>query len=148
MRFSKSIILFSCLIALLAIGLQYLEYQYWIRSLSVEVYVGVIALVFMILGLWLGQKWKANPSKAANLPARTLLNADLAQKFGLSNREIEVLQLIAEGHSNQEIADQLYVSLSTVKTHVSNLFSKLDVQRRTQAMKKVQEMGLFKQTLS
>lgn len=148
MRFSKSIILFSCLIALLAIGLQYLEYQYWIRSLSVEVYVGVIALVFMILGLWLGQKWKANPSKAANLPASVVLNADLAQKFGLSNREIEVLQLIAEGHSNQEIADQLYVSLSTVKTHVSNLFSKLDVQRRTQAVKKVQDLGSSKQALS
>lgn len=137
MRFSKSILLFSCLIAGLAIGLQYLEYQYWIRSLSAEVYAGIIAFIFMILGLWLGRKWTTDEPSASPQTNTTVLHPDFAQKFSLSNREIEVLQLISEGYSNQEIADQLYVSLSTIKTHVSNLFSKLDVQRRTQAVKKM-----------
>ena len=142
MRSSKSIFLFSCLIALLALGLQFLEYQYWIRSLSGEFYIGIIAFVFMVLGLWLGRRWTAKSSKTENLSS-TELNGSLVQELGLSNREMEVLQLISEGYSNQEIADQLYVSLSTVKTHVSNLFSKLDVQRRTQAIKKVQDLGLL-----
>ncbi|MEM6378107.1 MAG: response regulator transcription factor [Bacteroidota bacterium] len=142
MRLSKSILLFSCLIALLALGLQFLEYQYWIRSLSSEFYIGIIAFVFMILGLWLGRKWTAKPEQATALSS-SKLNTNLIQEWGLSNREIEVLQLISEGYSNQEIADKLFVSLSTVKTHVSNLFSKLDVQRRTQAVKKVQDLGLL-----
>lgn len=146
MRFSKSIILFSCLIALLAIGLQYLQYQYWVRSFSAEVYIGIIAFIFMVLGLWLGRKLavKNKPTEKTSMP---ITSPDgLAQNFGLSSREIEVLQLISEGYSNQEIADRLYVSLSTVKTHVSNVFSKLDVQRRTQAVRKVQEIGLLEHT--
>ncbi|GAB5554221.1 MAG: response regulator transcription factor [Saprospiraceae bacterium] len=141
MRFSKSILLFSCLIAGLAIGLQYLEYQYWIRSFSAEVYAGIIAFIFLILGLWLGRKSTAGKVQPSKVLSPATLSSELIQKFGLSNREIEVLQLISAGYSNQEIADQLYVSLSTVKTHVSNLFSKLDVQRRTQAVKKMQELS-------
>lgn len=140
MRFSKSIILFSCLIALLAIVLQYLQYQYWIRSFSAEFYAGAVAFIFMVLGLWLGRNWTLKKTTVeTSLPLATI-PAELVQKFGLSKREIEVLQLISEGCSNQEIADRLYVSLSTVKTHVSNLFSKLDVQRRTQAVRKLQDM--------
>ncbi|MFK7900054.1 MAG: response regulator transcription factor [Cyclobacteriaceae bacterium] len=146
MHFSKPIILFSCLIALLAIGLQYLQYQYWIRSLSTEVYAGIIAFLFMVLGLWLGSKWGFKKRPIKTISTSTTVPIDLAHKFGLSKREIEVLQLISDGYSNQEIADRLYVSLSTVKTHVSNVFSKLDVQRRTQAVRKVQEMRLFENT--
>jgi DNA-binding NarL/FixJ family response regulator len=143
MRVTKSILLFSFLIATLAIALQYLEYQYWVRSLSTEVYVGVIASLFLVLGWWLGNKWTSRQTEMGDPANGFTLDADLAQKIGLSKRETEVLQLISEGHSNQEIADELYVSLSTIKTHVSNVFSKLDVQRRTQAMKKVQELGLL-----
>ena len=62
---------------------------------------------------------------------------------GLTPRELEVLQLIAQGLSNQEIADRLFLSLNTVKTHTSNVFSKLDVQRRTQAIQKAKELGLL-----
>lgn len=144
MHIPKSIVFFSCLIALLAVGLQYLEYQYWIRSLSAPTYAGIIALVFMVLGIWLGQKRTGEKISSKSNLDRPILNTELAHQVSLSKREIEVLQLISEGYSNQEIADQLYVSLSTVKTHVSNLFSKLNVQRRTQAIKKIHELGLSK----
>lgn len=78
----------------------------------------------------------------------TLLNKDFieANNFNLSPRELEVLELIAKGMSYQEIADQLSVSLSTIKTHASNIFSKMDVQRRTQAVMLAQKTGLIHPT--
>jgi predicted ATPase/DNA-binding CsgD family transcriptional regulator len=62
---------------------------------------------------------------------------------GLTRREREVLQWMAAGHSNQEIADGLSISLSTVKRHITNLHHKLGVQRRTQAISQARELGLL-----
>jgi ATP/maltotriose-dependent transcriptional regulator MalT len=71
------------------------------------------------------------------------LNEALLAQTGISKREYEVLELMAQGLSNQEIAEKLFVSLNTVKTHTSNLFVKLDAKRRTQAIQKAKELGLI-----
>ena len=138
MRQYRDLLLFGGSIALLALILEYLEYLYWVRSVSTEVYLGVIAFIFMILGIWLGLRW-TRPKKTSGEGVQ--VNPE--ETASLSPREIEVLKLIAEGYSNQEIADQLFVSLSTIKSHVSNLFAKLDVKRRTQAVQKAKELRIL-----
>ncbi len=85
------------------------------------------------------RRWNAKSAE----PAETAGAAGLAGLSGISQRELEVLFLIAEGRSNQEIADQLFLSLNTIKTHTSNLFSKLGVKRRTQAVQKAKELGIL-----
>lgn len=126
--------------------LKYLEYRYLVRDLSIELYMGVIAVMFTALGIWAGlqlmRKGKKESVAAVQVPTQPLDEEQL-QKLGISKREYEVLKLIAEGCSNQEIADRLFVSLSTVKTHSSNLFAKLDVQRRTQAVKKAKLLRIL-----
>ena len=138
MKQYRDLLLFGGSIALLALILEYLEYLYWVRSVSTEVYLGVIAFIFMILGIWLGLRW-TRPKKTSGEGVQ--VNPE--ETASLSPREIEVLKLIAEGYSNQEIADQLFVSLSTIKSHVSNLFAKLDVKRRTQAVQKAKELRIL-----
>ena len=135
----KSIIVFSLVIATVAISLKFLEYNLWVRSISTELYSGILAVLFMAVGLWLGKKWTDRQAAKKT----TLKATDTKDTVGLSNREMDVLALIVQGYSNQEIADHLFVSLSTIKTHVSNIFSKLDVKRRTQAVQRAKELGLF-----
>ena len=72
-----------------------------------------------------------------------MLNESLVAQLELSKRELEILGLLAQGHSNQEIAAKLFVSLSTVKTHIQNLFEKLDVKRRIQAVEKARRLNLI-----
>jgi LuxR family maltose regulon positive regulatory protein len=60
----------------------------------------------------------------------------------LSEREIEVLQHIAQGYSNAEIAQRLYITLGTVKRHINNIYGKLGVGSRTQAVAKARELGM------
>jgi ATP/maltotriose-dependent transcriptional regulator MalT len=71
------------------------------------------------------------------------LNQKELQNLGLSKREMEVLQLMAEGLSNHEIASRLFVSLNTIKTHSSKVFEKLEVNRRTQAVDKAKKLSLI-----
>ena len=72
-----------------------------------------------------------------------LIDKAKIKELGISNREYEVLELIGKGHSNQEIAQQLFISESTVKSHVSNLLSKLDAKRRTQALTNAKAQGIL-----
>jgi len=135
----KKVILFYSLgIALSAFVLQWLEYQYAIRYFSTEIYIAVIALSFTALGIWVGIRLTApRPQQPfeKNIKAMTYL--------GISDREYEVLELLAAGHSNKEIADSLFVSTNTVKTHLANLYSKLEVTRRTQAVHKAKTMQMI-----
>ncbi len=114
-----------------------------------EFYIGVVAVFFTGLGVWMGLKLtrpKPIVASATTTQIETKISrADeaTASKIGISKRELEVLQLISEGLSNQEIADRLFVSLNTVKTHSSNLFLKLDVKRRTQAVQKAKDLGVL-----
>ncbi len=136
-------------IAALAFGLQALNHRYMVRDIGMELYSGAVAAMFLVFGLWIGNKVlnkkevTQQSEKVAEEPAPVSINSQAAFENGLTTRELEVLQLIAQGHSNQEIADKLFVSLNTVKTHSSNLFAKLDVKRRTQAVQKAKELNLI-----
>lgn len=101
-----------------------------------EVYGVVIGIIFLALGIWVGSNILSPKQKARSLMAKP-------EEIDLSDREFEVLQLIAEGLSNQQIADQLFVSRNTIKTHISNIFAKLDVKRRTQAIQRAREVGMI-----
>lgn len=136
----KTILLYSLALAGLLVLLKLIEYQFLARNLSVEIYLGFIAAFFTGLGIWAGLRLTRRRVAAGG---EFKLNEDSLKKLGISSREYEVLSLMARGLSNQEIADALYVSLSTVKTHSSNLFQKLGATRRTQALQKARESGIL-----
>jgi two-component system, NarL family, response regulator LiaR len=136
----KTILLYGLSLAGLVALLKLIEYRLFIHELSWEVYVGVVALLFTLLGVWVGRRITGR--RIVRSPDFQLDESALS-RLGISRREHEVLQLISNGLSNQEIADKLFVSLNTVKTHSSNLFQKLEVNRRTQAVQKGKELRLI-----
>ncbi len=151
----KQVFLYAASLVAILLLLQVLQYKFVLVSHSFEIYVLSIALLFTGLGIWLALKL-VKPKKEIQtiIVEKNVFQKELTaeeqeaierekQKLGLSNREIEVLQLMAEGLSNQEIADRLFVSLPTVKTHSSKLFEKLDVKRRTQAVEKARQLKLI-----
>lgn len=115
---------------------------------SFEIYAGGIALIFTMLGIWLALKLSKLKIETKVIEREVIMNGfefnqSAFDALGLSKRELEVLQLMATGLSNQEVADQLFVSLNTIKTHISRLFEKLDVKRRTQAIEKAKKLALI-----
>ena len=133
----KTILLYGLLLGLLVFTLHFIEYFFWVRMHIFEIYAGLIACLFLALGLWFGRK-----SEHQNIYQAPQIEVDPAQ-LGISKREYEVLLLLGQGLSNQQIADKLFVSMNTVKTHTSRLFEKLEVKNRTQAILKAKELGLF-----
>ena len=147
----KDVILYSLSLAILLFILRWLEIRFIIIDHALEIYVGAIALIFTGLGIWLSFKL-INPKTETKIVEKTIylenepnlmLNQEEIEKTGLSKRELEVLQLMAEGLSNEEIAERLYVSLNTIKTHTSRVFEKLDVKRRTQAIEKAKRLRVI-----
>ncbi len=135
--------------ALFLFLLRWLELRFIIMDHALEIYIGAIAMIFTGLGIWLALKL-AKPKTiviekevAAPAAASFVMNEKELERLNLSRRELEVLQAMAGGLSNQEIAGQLFVSLNTVKTHSSNIFMKLDVKRRTQAVEKAKRLSII-----
>lgn len=145
----RTIIIYGLLLAGLTTLLKLVEYKYFIRDLSLEVYLGIIAIFFTILGVWAGTKIIAGKTIIKEIQVPVLqtgsfvLNDNQMKKLGISQREYDVLELMSQGFSNQEIGDKLFISLSTVKTHSANLYVKLDVKRRTQAVQRAKELQLI-----
>ena len=137
----KTILLYGIAMAVLTGILKYIEYRYFVHNLSLEFYLGMVALLFTGLGVWAGLRLTRRKVIIAS-PDFKLNDMEL-KRLGISKREYEVLELIAQGLSNEEIAARLFVSLSTVKSHLSNLFIKLDARRRTQAIHRAKELGLL-----
>ena len=137
----RTVILYGLVLASLVFLLKYFEYRLIVRDLSMEFYVGLVALVFTGLGIWAGLK--LTRQRIITVGPEFILNQSELVQLGISKREHEVLALMAQGLSNQEIADKLFVSLNTVKTHSSNLFLKLNASRRTQAIQKAKELRLI-----
>lgn len=137
----KTVFLYGLLLAVLLVVLRVTEYNFYIKRLSIEIYVGLVAIFFTALGVWVGLKLTRKKIILVNGPFE-FNQAEQAQR-GISKRELEVLELMAQGLANQEIADKLFVSLNTVKTHSSNLFGKLEVNRRTQAIQKAKKLSLI-----
>ena len=146
---NKQNILYGISLALLLLLLKWLEWHFVIVKNAFEVYAGAIAVIFTALGIWLAVKLvkpKVNTvvvEKQVIAEPVFILNEAELNKLRISNRELEVLQLMAGGLSNQEIAGRLFVSLNTIKTHTSNLFLKLEAERRTQAIEKAKRLSLI-----
>lgn len=138
----RIILLYGISLAALIALLKFLEYRYLLRDLSLEFYMGTLAVMFAGLGIWIGLRFTR--SKEVLIPVSNFqLDPVRLEKYGISKREYEVLELMARGLSNQEIADKLFVSLNTVKTHTANLFVKLDVKRRTQAVQRAKDLSMI-----
>ncbi|QCX01393.1 response regulator transcription factor [Aggregatimonas sangjinii] len=134
----RTVFIFSALIVALLCLFQLSQYAYVSGDISVEFGIAVIAVVFFLIGSYLS---KSSVSKRPPLDSKVEKNGGAAP--GLTEREYEVLQEIALGLSNKEIGAKMFLSESTIKTHVSNLFIKLDAKRRTQAIRKAKEMQII-----
>jgi DNA-binding CsgD family transcriptional regulator len=143
----RIIFLYGTSMAILLILLKWLELRFVIYDHALEMYAGAIALVFTALGIWLALKLSKPKIHTVIIEKRAedfILNEKELAFTGMSKRELEVLELMAGGLSNQEIAARLFVSLNTVKTHSSKIFEKMDVQRRTQAVEKAKRLNLIR----
>ena len=134
----KTILIYGAAMAVLIGLLKVVEYRFFVRDIPLEFYIGLVAVMFTALGIWAGLRLTRPKIIEPNLPFQ-IDEANL-RKVGISKREYEVLELIASGLSNQEIADSLFVSVSTVKTHAASIFAKLDARRRTQAIQRAKEL--------
>lgn len=156
----KATIIYSISLALLLFLLRWLELRFIIFEHSFEIYIGFIALIFTGLGIWLALKLSKPKTRTVTVekevmvekevyitknetPAEFIPDMALISRLELSKRELQILGLLAQGHSNQEIAATLFVSLSTVKTHNQNLFEKLEVKRRIQAVEKAKKLNII-----
>ena len=140
--FWTTVLPYGLAMAALVFVLKYVEYRFWIRDLRMEVYVGVVAVLFTALGIWVGSKLLEGKKDAA-IESPHEVDEEAVRRIGISGRELEVLGLMATGNSNQEIADTLFISLPTVKSHASSLFGKLEVKRRTEAVHKAKALGII-----
>jgi DNA-binding CsgD family transcriptional regulator len=149
----RTILIYGVVGGLLIAALKLMEYRFLVVEHSLEIYGGLVALVFTALGIWLGLKLTRPKERIVvrevaipvEVPAPTSFVVDQARldALGITPREHEILTLIAEGLSNREIAERLFVSENTVKTHSSRLFDKLQAKRRTQAVQRAKEAGLI-----
>ena len=145
----KHVLIYGLLGGLLIALLNFIEYRYLIVEHSMEIYGGLVALVFVSLGLWfgrtLGEKRETVIIRemAVAAPSTFALDARKLAELGLTKRELEILELMAAGLSNKEIAEKSFVSENTVKTHLSRVFDKLGARRRTQAVQIGKELRLI-----
>lgn len=135
---AKPVALYALALATGAFALEWLEYKYVTRAFATEIYVVLIALAFTGLGIWAG--YRLTPKTTARPFER---NEAARKALGLTDREFEVLERLAAGDANKEIARALDISPNTIKTHIANLFQKLEVERRTQAIQKARELRLI-----
>ena len=143
----KHVAIYGALGGLLIVAMRFVEYRFLVIEHSVEIYVAIVAAAFAGAGIWLGKallgrtvvKEVAVPVASAPFVPDTGRIAAL----GITPRELEVLQLIAEGLSNKEMAERLFVSENTVKTHASRVFDKLGASRRTQAVQRAKREGIL-----
>lgn len=134
----KQIALYGLALAAGAFVLQWLEYKYVAHAFAPELYVALVALGFTGLGIWAGTR--LTPKTVSGPFER---NEAAIKSLGLTERELTMLERLAAGDANKEIARALEISPNTVKTHIANLFQKLEVQRRTQAIQKARELRLI-----
>jgi DNA-binding NarL/FixJ family response regulator len=135
----RTILIYGAALALGAVGLQWLQYRMLVHSHPLEIYLALFALTCMALGAWVAVRLLRRPP-----PKPFEINTQALTSLGVSDRELEVLSLLAAGRSNKEIAQRLEVSPNTVKTHIANLFEKLGVNRRTEAILKARELGVIR----
>jgi DNA-binding CsgD family transcriptional regulator len=151
----KTVLVYGLVGGVLIAGLKLAEYRFLIVEHSFEIYGGIVAALFAALGIWLGLKLTKTRETVVvkEVPVRVEVPVRSSEPFavddarrealGITPRELEILAAIAEGLSTREIAEKLFVSENTVKTHSSRLFEKLNAKRRTQAVQIGKEAGLI-----
>ena len=150
----RTVLAYGLLGGLLIAVLKFIEYRYLVIEHSFEIYGGIVALIFSVLGIWLGLKL-TRPStvvvREVPIPIEVYVpvtgpfsrNEARLEQLGITPRELEILEAMAAGLSNREIAERLFVSENTVKTHAGRVFDKLSARRRTQAVQLAKEAGLI-----
>ncbi len=145
----KTVLLYGLLGGVLIAVLKIVEYRFLVLEHSLEIYGGIVALLFSGLGIWLGLKLTRTREtvvvREVPVPFTGPFERDekRREQLGITPREIEIMEAMAAGLSNREIAERLFVSENTVKTHAARLFDKLSAQRRTQAVQRAKEAGLI-----
>jgi two-component system, NarL family, response regulator LiaR len=144
----KQVLIFGLVGGVLITLLQWTEFHFVVLEHSVAIYGFLIATLFAGAGIWLGTRLFAPRERIVEVPvpapqADPVSDEAVRERLGITNRELEVLQLVARGLSNREIGETLFVSESTVKTHCSRVFDKLGARRRTEAVKRSKELGLL-----
>jgi len=151
----RTIVVYGLVAGVLIATLKLIEYRFLVVDYSLEIYGGLVALLFATLGIWLGLKLTRTKETVVvrevtvqvpvevPAPREFVVNRQRMEALGITPREHEILTLIAAGLSNREIAERLFVSENTVKTHSSRLFDKLQAKRRTQAVQIAKHAGLI-----
>ena len=157
----RHILIYGVVGGVLIAALQWTQYRFLVIEHSTEAYAALIAAIFAALGIWLGIRLNAARQKivirevpvpatlptpipvAPPMPRIFVPDEQRREDLGITRRELEILELVAEGLSNREIAGKLFVSENTVKTHCSRAFDKLGAKRRTQAVQLGKEFGLL-----
>ncbi len=143
----KHIFLYGLILAILIFALRWVQWKFLIVDNAVDIYIGLVAVFFTTLGVWIAMQLVKPKIQTVvvekEVPEKFLLNEAELQKLNLSGREYEVLQLMAKGYSNAAIAEKLFLTVSTIKTHTSNLFLKMEVKSRTQAIEKAKRLKII-----
>jgi len=145
----RHVLLYGLIGGILIAGLKWAEYRFLVIDPSLEIYGGLIAATFAALGIWLGLRLTRTQQEIAVKEGRGaaeepfIPDESKREDLGITRRELEILELIAQGMSNREIAEKLYLSENTVKTHSSRVFDKLGARRRTQAVQRGKGFGLL-----
>jgi len=148
---NKQIIIYGASLAVLLFLLKWLETRYILLDQQLDTYLGIVAVLFTALGIWLALKIQKPKVETVIVEKKVvltigpdfILNEEEVRRLNLSKRELEVVQLMADGLSNQEIASKLFVSLNTIKTHSAQIFEKMEVKRRTQAVDMAKRLGII-----
>lgn len=136
------IVLYGIAMAILILALKWLQWKYLVVDNANDIYIGLIAVLFTLLGIWVATQLIQPKTETVIIEKEVIIhqsdnftvNQVELDKLHLTKREYQILQLLAEGHTNADIAAQLFLSLSTIKTHVSNLYAKMKVKNRIQAI--------------
>lgn len=145
----RHVLIYGLIGGVLIAVLKLTEYRFLVIDHSIEIYGGLTAAIFALLGIWLGLRITKRQEriivKEVVVPEGKpfVTNESKRENLGITRRELEILELIAQGMSNREIAERLFVSENTVKTHSSRVLDKLGARRRTQAVQIGKEFGLL-----
>jgi NarL family two-component system response regulator LiaR len=145
----KHVLLYGLIAGILIAVLRAIEYRWLVLDYSVEIYAALVAAIFAAVGIWLGQRLTRKRERivvrevVVPAPSTFVRDQSKVESLGITPRELEILELIAGGLSNREIAERVFVSENTVKTHSSRVFEKLGARRRTQAVQLGKDFGLI-----
>ena len=150
---TRHVLIYGLIGGILIVLLKWTEYRFLVIEHSIEIYGGLTAATFAVLGIWLGLKLTASRQRVIVKEVPVMVPAPAGEPFTpnekkreeltITPRELQILELIAKGMSNREIAEKLFVSENTVKTHSSRVFDKLGARRRTQAVQLGKQFGLL-----